>query len=122
MQDPAVKFALRFVQASYEGKLSADGNSITGTWIQGSRLPLNFQKATKATAWPLDASPHTVQFVTVEPGVKLEVLDWGHRTPTRLPRRSGRHRACLRQVCAEIKRQVHVYGIGRHGFDPRHPA
>jgi hypothetical protein len=50
MEDPTVRFVLRFVQASYEGKLSADGNSITGTWIQGSRLPLNFQKTTKATA------------------------------------------------------------------------
>jgi hypothetical protein len=67
MEDPTVKFVLRFVQGSYEGKLSADGNSITGTWIQGSPLPLNFQKATKATAWPLDASTHTVQFITVEP-------------------------------------------------------
>lgn len=28
------------------------------------------------TAWT-DPSPHTVRFVTVEPGVRLEVLDWG---------------------------------------------
>ena len=24
-----------------------------------------------------DPTPHAVQFVTVEPGVKLEVVDWG---------------------------------------------
>jgi non-heme chloroperoxidase len=77
MQDPTVKLVLRLVQGSYEGKLSADRNSINCTCIQGSPLVLIFQNATKATAWPLDASPHTVQFVTVEPGVKLEVLDWG---------------------------------------------
>jgi hypothetical protein len=77
MQDPTVKLVLRFVQGSCEGKLSADGNSITGVCIQGSPLPLISQNATKATAWPLNASPHTVQFATIEPGVKLEVLDWG---------------------------------------------
>ena len=27
----------------------------------------------------IDTSAHTVQFVSVEPDVKLEVLDWGER-------------------------------------------
>src|SRR5580693_3801587 len=31
---------------NYEGKLSADGNSMTGTWTQGAPLPLNLAKAT----------------------------------------------------------------------------
>jgi hypothetical protein len=26
---------------------------------------------------PIDSTPHAVQFVTVEPEVRLEVLDWG---------------------------------------------
>lgn len=34
---------------SYEGKLSADGNSILGNWAQN--VPLNFTRATKETAW-----------------------------------------------------------------------
>jgi len=64
-----------------------------------------------------DTSPHKVQFVTVEPGVQLEVLDWGgsglpliflagagdtaHRFDTFAPRFTNHH---------------HVYGITRRGF------
>jgi alpha/beta hydrolase fold len=117
MQDPTVKFALRFVQASYEGMLSADGNSITGTWIQGSRLQLNFQKATKATAWPLDASPHTVQFVTVETGVKLEVLDWGGTgRPLVFLAGLGNTAHVFDKFAPKFTGKCHVYGITRGGF------
>ena len=117
MQDPTVKFVLRFVQASYEGKLSPDGNSITGTWIQGSPLPLNFQKATKATAWPLDPSPHTVQFVTVEPGVKLEVLDWGGTgRPLVFLAGLGNTAHVFDNFAPKFIGKYHVYGITRRGF------
>src|SRR5918993_852534 len=34
------KLTVNSVKVSYEGKLSADGNSITGTWTQGSSSPL----------------------------------------------------------------------------------
>lgn len=39
------------VQGSYQGTVSADGASITGTWKQGDSSPLNFQRTTAATAW-----------------------------------------------------------------------
>jgi pimeloyl-ACP methyl ester carboxylesterase len=117
MQDPTVKFGLIFVQGTYEGKLSADGNSITGKWIQGSPLPLNFQKATKATAWPLDASPHTVQFVTVEPGVKLEVLDWGGTgRPLVFLAGLGNTAHVFDNFAPKFIGKYHVYGITRRGF------
>jgi non-heme chloroperoxidase len=64
-----------------------------------------------------DHSSHAVQFVTVEPGVQLEVLDWGgsgrpliflagagdtaHRFDGFAPKFTGQH---------------HVYGITRRGF------
>lgn len=38
---------------SYDGKLSADGNSINGNWAQN--VPLNFSRATKETAWEIPA-------------------------------------------------------------------
>jgi uncharacterized protein (TIGR03435 family) len=44
--------------ATYEGAVSADGNSITGTWRQGSNpLPLNFARATSATEWTIPQPP-----------------------------------------------------------------
>ena len=48
-----LNFAVSVVGGKYEGKLSSDGNTITGTWSQGSPLPLNFSKATPATAWTI---------------------------------------------------------------------
>jgi serine-type D-Ala-D-Ala carboxypeptidase/endopeptidase len=38
-------FDLTIVHGHYEGKLSADGKTITGTWNQGKDLPLNFTHA-----------------------------------------------------------------------------
>lgn len=117
LQGPNAKFVLRFPQASYEGKLSADGNSITGTWIQGSRLPLSFQKATKATAWPLDTSPHTVQFVTVEPDVKLKVIDWGGSgRPLVFLAGLGNTAHVFDKFAPKFIGKYHVYGITRRGF------
>jgi hypothetical protein len=71
VQDSTIKFGVGMIGLSYEGKLSSDGNTITGTWIQGGRTPFSFRKATKATAWsiPTDPTPHKVRLVTVEPGV-----------------------------------------------------
>lgn len=75
---------LRFVVAdlagSYQGKISADGNSLQGNWTQGQTFALEFERATSATEWK-DPTKHTVQFVTVENNVKLEVLDWGGAGP-----------------------------------------
>src|SRR5436305_4222626 len=77
MEGKSVKFTLTMIHGSYAGTMSADSNSIDGTWTQGSSSPLKFERATKSTAWAIEPSKHTVQFVAVEPGVKLEVLDWG---------------------------------------------
>ena len=71
-----ILFAIDTIRCSYDGKLSADGASISGTWTQGRPLPLEFRRATKETAW-LDPSPHRAQYIAVENNIKLEVLDWG---------------------------------------------
>jgi len=42
---------------SYEGKLSASGNEIAGTWTQGAPLPLNLVRATPETAWAIPDPP-----------------------------------------------------------------
>src|SRR5271168_3571852 len=50
LEGPTLKMTLPF--GSYEGKLSPDGKTITGTWTQGPNpLPLTFERATEATAW-----------------------------------------------------------------------
>ena len=43
---PTVKFEIKIIQGSYEGKLNDAKNEITGTWTQGpNSLPLTFRKA-----------------------------------------------------------------------------
>lgn len=65
--------------AAFQGKLSADGNSIAGNWTQGYPVPIpqQFQRATRETAWKIDSSHHTQRFVSVDKDVQIDVLDWG---------------------------------------------
>jgi non-heme chloroperoxidase len=112
-----VKFSVDQVHGSYEGKLSADGASISGTWTQGSPLPLELQRATKETAWPIDASPHTMQFATVDKDVKLEVLDWGGSgRPVVLLTGLGNNAHVYDKFAPKLTSTYHVYGITRRGF------
>jgi uncharacterized protein (TIGR03435 family) len=52
-----VKMTIPSINGTYEGKLSGDGNSITGTWTQGAPLPLNLARATPETAWAIPEPP-----------------------------------------------------------------
>ncbi len=52
-----VKMTVAAVNGSYEGKVSADGNSIDGTWSQGMPLPLKLTRATPETAWTIPEPP-----------------------------------------------------------------
>jgi non-heme chloroperoxidase len=116
-QNAVVKFSIGQVHGEYEGKLSADGNSITGTWNQGQSWTLNFQRATKETAWKIDPAPHTVQMVTVEPDVKLEVLDWGGTgRPLILLAGLGNTAHDFDKFALKLTGAYHVYGITRRGF------
>ena len=48
-QDGKLSFSSSAIHGSYEGKLTAT-STIEGTWNQGQALPLNFKRATKASA------------------------------------------------------------------------
>src|SRR6185436_6042244 len=52
-----LKMTIAALGGGYEGKLSADGNSITGTFTQGQPLPLNLVRATAETAWAIPEPP-----------------------------------------------------------------
>jgi uncharacterized protein (TIGR03435 family) len=56
-QGGALKITILGIGGTYEGKLSADGNSIAGTWTQGQPLPLMLTRATPATAWTIPEPP-----------------------------------------------------------------
>ena len=118
IQGTILKYSIDSINGSYEGKLSLDGTSIEGTWTQNDHsLQLDFQRPTKETAWVIDPSTHAVQFISVETGVNLEVLDWGG---------SGRSLVLLAGLgntahifdsfADKLTANYHVYGITRRGF------
>jgi uncharacterized protein (TIGR03435 family) len=53
-QGSVVKFTAPSINGNYEGKLSAEGNTITGTWSIGdTHVTLNLTRATPQTAWTI---------------------------------------------------------------------
>jgi non-heme chloroperoxidase len=117
LKDSNVKFVVNAVRGTYEGKVSADGNSMEGTWTQGPPKPLDLKRATKETAWVRDPSPHTVQFITVDTDVKLEVLDWGGSgRPLVLLTGLGNNAHVFDKFAPKLTGSYHVYGITRRGY------
>jgi pimeloyl-ACP methyl ester carboxylesterase len=118
LQGTNFKFAIPLIGGAYEGTVSADGNSIQGTWTQNKNSqPLNFQRATPETAWPTDSSSHTIQFVVVDDNVKLEVLDWGGSgRPLVLLAGGGNDAHVYDKFAPKLTPSYHVYGITRRGF------
>jgi serine-type D-Ala-D-Ala carboxypeptidase/endopeptidase len=63
-------------QGHWSGKLSADGNSLTGTWEQGKPLPLNFTRQTTALApTPIPAPKYDPAMPPVSAADMQAVLD-----------------------------------------------
>ena len=79
LQGSNVRMSIAAIGGTFEGKLSADGTSIAGTWTQGSApLSLTLKRATTETAWAVpdpaarprpmaaDASP-AFEVATIKP-------------------------------------------------------
>ena len=105
----------------YEGTLSDDGKTIAGKWY-GARHPetpyvFDLHLASGADMWVIDSSPHQVRFVTVDNGIKLEVLDWGGTgRPLVLLAGLGNDAHIFDQFAPKLTPTYHVYGITRRGF------
>lgn len=112
------KFSVAALGGTYDGKISTDGNSIAGTWTQEGSLPLTLVRATAETAWK-DPAAHSVQFVTVDPNVKLEVLDWGGpssgRTVVLVPG-LGNTAHIFDVIAPKLTARYRVLGVTRRGF------
>ncbi len=64
-----------------------------------------------------DSSPHRVQFVRVEDGVQLEVLDWGGSGRALVLLAGSGHSAHLfDDFAVKLTGLCHVYGITRRGY------
>jgi uncharacterized protein (TIGR03435 family) len=72
--DGVFKYAIEFIDGSYEGKMSADGKSIAGTWKQGGgSTPLVLERATPETAWAIPAPPPKIPAMAASADPSFEV-------------------------------------------------
>jgi len=100
--------------ATYHGKLSGDGSRIDGIWTQGSPVTLDFKRATEETSW---LTKSTTRFITVAPGVSLEVVDWGGSGPPLVFLAGlGNTAHVFDNFAPKFVPQYHAYGITRRGF------
>lgn len=64
-----------------------------------------------------DPSPHTIQLVTVDENVRLEVLDWGGSgRPVVLLAGGGNTAHVFDDFAPKLTADFHVYGVTRRGF------
>ena len=74
MDGAALKCTADLIGGTYEGKLSDDGNTITGTWAQGpTPQPLVLARATKETAWEIPAPPPPPKLMAADADPSFEV-------------------------------------------------
>ena len=116
----SIHFALDKAEGTFDGSLSDDGKTIAGTWkmLYGPpSQPLTFTRAARKDEWVIDASPHKVSFVTVHPGVKLEVLEWGGGgRPLIFLSGLGNSAHTFDSLALKFADNHHVYAITRRGF------
>ena len=76
LSSSGLKIAVPAINGTYEGSLSADGNTITGTWTQGDPRPLTLVKATPATAWtiPEPLPPPKMMDVKAKPEFEVATI------------------------------------------------
>jgi uncharacterized protein (TIGR03435 family) len=69
------KYQVPVIGGSYQGTLSADGNSIVGTLTGGpSPTPLTFVRATKETAWEIPAPPPPPKLMAADADPSFDVV------------------------------------------------
>jgi len=116
----SVHFALDKAEGTFDGALSDDSKTIAGTWkmLYGPpSQPLSFARTAKKDEWAIDTSPHKTSLVTVQPGIKLEVLDWGGSgRPLIFLSGLGNSAHTFDSFAPQFTANHHVYAITRRGF------
>lgn len=60
-EDGVLKYSIDPIQGKYEGKMSADGKTITESWTQGpAPIALNLDRANADTAWVIPEPPKSM--------------------------------------------------------------
>ncbi len=74
LKDSKLSLDIAMVHGTYEGKVSADGKTISGTWTQGQPLPLEFKRADAPVKAAKPSDIDGAWMGTLDLGVKLRVV------------------------------------------------
>jgi bla regulator protein blaR1 len=71
-----LRLAVSMLGLGYEGKISADGNSISGTMTQNGSYPLALERATPETEWAIPAAPRKISAMAADakPGIEVATV------------------------------------------------
>jgi uncharacterized protein (TIGR03435 family) len=84
LQGTTVKMSMPGIGGTYEGKLEADGDSITGNWKQGPEpIALNLKRATPQTAWAIPEPPPPPKPMAADANPEFDVATIKPATPDR---------------------------------------
>jgi non-heme chloroperoxidase len=85
-------------------------------WLACPVVFVSLLHAQQPDSWQ-DPSPHSVQFVSVDQNVRLEVLDWGGTgRPVVLLAGGGNTAHIFDEFAPKLTANYHVYGITRRGY------
>jgi uncharacterized protein (TIGR03435 family) len=73
-QDANVKISFPSSSVTFEGKLSADGDSLAGTWTALQTVPLTLIRATADTAWAIPEAPAQPKPMAADTNPAFEVV------------------------------------------------
>lgn len=103
----------------YRATLSANGAQISGTWSitegPAMKFAMNYHRVAHAS-WPIITAKVTM--VEVQPGVKIEALDWGGtgRPVLYLAGLGNTGRDVVYRIIPSLRTHYHVYSMTRRGF------
>lgn len=79
-----LKLTIDRLNGTYEGRMSADGKTINGTWTQlGNPLPLELTRATPETAWTIPEPPPPPKMMDPKAKPEFEVATIKPSDPNR---------------------------------------
>jgi hypothetical protein len=113
LQSSVFKMSIPGIGGAYEGKLSADGASMAGTFTQGDKpMPLNLKRVTADEAWPIPEPPARPKPMAADANPVFEVATIKPSkpdTPGKGIRVIGRQFSTLNTSLSDL--MVFTYGI-----------
>lgn len=84
LQGSDVKYSIKAIDGTFDGRLSADGKTIDGSWKQGPNpIPLLLTRATPETEWAIPTPPPPVPPMAADANPTFEVATIKPGTPDR---------------------------------------